>query len=215
VTSHVAYHGGRLLCYAALGASAGALGSVLNLAGTLAGLADVAALLAFGTIVSWALVALIPTRWLRRQAIGGSHTRRSDSWFSRGLAKVASWPPTSRSLLLGLCTGLLPCGWLYAFVVSAAGTASPLRGVLVMTAFWAGSVPVLLGVGGVAQLLRARFGRHWPAFSAALLIGLGAANLWQRASSPLSLSDSSATSADAPAGRGQAPTPATCPHHAH
>lgn len=210
ITSHAAYHGGRVLSYAALGASAGGLGSVLNLAGTLAGLADVAAWLAFSTIVLWALGTLLPVRWLRPRPAGAS-----PSWFSRGLGKVSRWPRTPRSLLLGLCTGLLPCGWLYAFVVSAAGTASPWRGALVMVAFWAGSVPVLLGVGSLAQLLRTKFGRHWPAFSAALLIGLGATTLWQRASSPLSIEDSAARLADETPDPAVLPTTATCPHHAH
>ncbi|MBE7450024.1 MAG: sulfite exporter TauE/SafE family protein [Kofleriaceae bacterium] len=43
----------------------------------------------------------------------------------------------ARAALLGLLSAALPCGWLWAFVVVAAGTGSPVGGALVMTAFWA------------------------------------------------------------------------------
>ena len=55
---------------------------------------------------------------------------------------VRERPPVARALLLGLFSTLLPCGWLYAFAVLAAGTGGPWTGMLVMAAFWAGTVPV-------------------------------------------------------------------------
>ncbi len=171
---HAAYHGGRLLTYATLGALAGAVGSVLNLAGSLAGISELAAIAAGAVIVAWALGALLPARF--RLALSSNES----SVFSRALGKVARLPAGLRSLVLGMSTGLLPCGWLYAFVVAAAGTGSASSGALLMLAFWAGTVPVLLGVGSLAQLLGAKFRRHVPLLSAVVLLAVGFGNLWVR-----------------------------------
>jgi sulfite exporter TauE/SafE len=70
-------------------------------------------------------------------------------------------------------SGFLPCGWLWAFVVTAAGTGSAMKGAAVMTAFWAGTVPALLAVGLGAQLVSAPLRRHAPAVTAVLLVCLG------------------------------------------
>lgn len=51
--------------------------------------------------------------------------------------------------LMGLTTVLLPCGWLYSFIVSALAARSAIAGAIVMTVFWASSLPAL----SVAQLL--------------------------------------------------------------
>jgi sulfite exporter TauE/SafE len=51
--------------------------------------------------------------------------------------------------LMGLATVLLPCGWLYSFIVSALAARSAVAGAIVMTVFWASSLPAL----SVAQLL--------------------------------------------------------------
>ena len=37
----------------------------------------------------------------------------------RGHAYAAQWGPIARATIIGLLTTLLPCGWLYAFVVTA------------------------------------------------------------------------------------------------
>ncbi len=171
---HGAYHSGRLLTYSLLGMLAGSVGSALNLAGSLAGVSEVAALAAGLVIVAWAVGTLLPARFHFR----GNQERRSA--FSRLLGKVTAMPPTTRSVLLGMSTGLLPCGWLYAFVVAAAGTGSAWQGFFVMVAFWMGTVPVLLGLGGLAQHLSARMRSAVPLLSAIVLLLVGLGNLWVR-----------------------------------
>ena len=52
------YTVGRIVTYAALGAAAGALGGVVQLAGTLLGLQRAASIVAGAVLVVWALVAL-------------------------------------------------------------------------------------------------------------------------------------------------------------
>ena len=93
--------------------------------------------------------------------------------FTRGLRAAGDRPPVVRAALIGLLTGLLPCGWLYAFVVTAAGTGHPLHGAAVMAAFWLGTVPVLLTMGIGLQGLSQRFRRHVPTATALGLIVVG------------------------------------------
>ena len=86
---------------------------------------------------------------------------------------VGQRPPVVKAATVGLLSGVLPCGWLWAFVVTAAGTGSALGGVAVMTAFWAGTVPVLLALGLGAQLAGVPLRRHIPAVTAVILVALG------------------------------------------
>jgi sulfite exporter TauE/SafE len=188
--AHVSYHGGRLLAYAVLGSFAGGLGSALNLAGSLAGVSNVTAVIAAATIIAWALASLAGTRWRPR---GPALLQRA---FSGAMGRLRDLPSSRRALALGLATGLLPCGWLYAFVVTAAGTGSMTSGALLMASFWLGSVPALVGVGSLAQLVSHRLRRHLPALSAAVLLAVGLANLWTRYSAPADLAAVAAASAE-------------------
>ena len=170
--SHAAYSGGRLLIYTAFGLAAGAVGAALDVAGSLAGVQRVAAILAGLTMVAWGVAALLQLRGFRlfRHGSGGG---RAAKLFRRGFSRVSDKPPVARAAVVGLLSGFLPCGWLWAFVVTAAGTGSALNGAGVMAAFWAGTVPALLAVGLGAQLVSAPLRRHVPAVTAVLLVGLG------------------------------------------
>jgi sulfite exporter TauE/SafE len=170
--SHAAYSGGRLLTYAVFGLAAGAVGAALDVAGSLAGFQRIAAIIAGVTMILWGVFALLQIRGLRIFK-HGSGTGRIAGMMRRGFSLVSDKPPVVRAGVVGLLSGFLPCGWLWAFVVTAAGTGSSLKGAAVMTAFWAGTVPALLAVGLGAQLVSAPLRRHVPAVTAVLLVGLG------------------------------------------
>jgi len=169
--SHGAYSGGRLVAYSILGLAAGAIGAALDLAGSLAGVQRVAAVAAGAVMIVWGIFALLQ--------IGGVKVfkHRSNSaitgWLRRGISMVGQRPPVVRATVVGLLSGVLPCGWLWAFVVTAAGTGSASGGVAVMAAFWAGTVPVLLALGLGAQILSVPLRRHIPAVTAVILVALG------------------------------------------
>lgn len=82
-----------------------------------------------------------------------------------------------RSYLIGTLTGLLPCGWLWAFVIAAAGTASLLGGALVMFAFWLGTVPAMTGLLAFAGPVVSRIRARMPAVTAVALVALGIGTL--------------------------------------
>jgi sulfite exporter TauE/SafE len=169
--SHAVYSLGRLLAYATLGVAAGAVGAALDVAGSLAGFQRVAVVVAGVVMVSWGVVALLQTRGLKIFRHRPSGTL--GGWLSRGFSVVGQKPPVVRAAAVGLLSGLLPCGWLWAFLVTAAGSGSPVGGASVMAAFWLGTVPALVAVGLGAQLISAPLRRHVPAVTAALLVVIG------------------------------------------
>jgi len=170
--SHGAYSGGRLLTYAVFGLAAGVVGAALDVAGSLAGFQRIAAVVAGATMILWGVLALLQIRGVRIFRHGSGNGRIAGV-FRRGFSLVSDKPPVVRAGVVGLLSGFLPCGWLWAFVVTAAGTGSALQGAAVMTAFWAGTVPALLAVGLGAQLVSAPLRRHVPTVTAILLVGLG------------------------------------------
>ena len=168
----VAYHAGRLCNYLFLGALAGVLGAALNLGAGMLGVQRVAAVLAGSvTIVLGGIVLArvagvpihsAPLPLLVRQLLSGA-TRLA-----------STLPPVARAGLIGLLTTLLPCGWLYAFVIIAAGTASPIWGAVTMAAFWLGTVPLLVGLGIGVRALAIPLRRHAPVLTGMALIVVGA-----------------------------------------
>ncbi len=172
MVSHGAYSGGRLLTYALFGVAAGTVGAALDVAGSLAGFQRIAAVLAGATMILWGVLALLQLRGVRifKHGTGNGRIARL---FRRGFSLVSDKPPVVRASVVGLLSGFLPCGWLWAFVVTAAGTGSAAKGAAVMAAFWAGTVPALLAVGFGTQLVSAPLRRHIPAVTAILLVALG------------------------------------------
>ncbi len=162
--AHLAYNGGRLVSYVTLGVIAGAIGARVDDLGRFAGFSRGAAVLAGTLMVAWALGIIVATMGVR---VPGT---LAPEWAKRrlGAALVAmrDRPPVARAAVTGLLTTLLPCGWLYTFVVTAGGTGSPLDGAGVMFAFWLGTVPDSPGarIGSAAAAgPRAPDGSRWRA----------------------------------------------------
>ncbi len=76
--------------------------------------------------------------------------------------RLAKLSPFYRSLGIGAVTVLLPCGWLYLFVIFAAGTGAVWPAVAVMTAFWLGTLPSLTALVMGSLQARAVNGLGWP-----------------------------------------------------
>lgn len=181
--AHLAYNGGRLLTYVTLGAAAGALGAAVDLAGAGFDLPRLAGLVAGVVMLIWGLAMLGTLLGARWPALGVA--RRLSALLQPLVRQLGQRPPVLRALLLGTLTTLLPCGWLYAFVVAAAGTGSALGGATLMAAFWLGTVPALLGLGiGVRPLAR-RLGRALPVLTALAVLALGTLALAGRLHAPM------------------------------
>jgi uncharacterized protein len=165
---------GRLTTYATLGALAGLLGGAVNMAGHLAAIQHGAAIAAGILIVGWGVRTIAIARgWI---TTSGS----APVLFQRGLVQLRTRRAISRAWRIGMLTGLLPCGWLWVFVVSAAGTGSPWTGAAVMSVFWLGTVPAMTGLLAFGGPIIAWARRRLPVVTASVMIALGLVTLATR-----------------------------------
>jgi sulfite exporter TauE/SafE len=86
----------------------------------------------------------------------------------------------------GLLTTWLPCGWLYLFVLVAAGTGGVVSALVVMAAFWVGTLPALTALVVGARSLSPRLRFALPFLASLLLILTGLYTATGRASADLS-----------------------------
>ena len=170
-STHAAYNAGRLASYVTLGIVAGAIGARVDRVGSLAGISRGATIAAGLLMIAWAMSVFASSAGIRPAGVGGP------VWIKRrlgaALAALRDQPPAVRAGATGLLTTLLPCGWLYTFVITAGGAGSPVAGALVMLAFWAGTVPMMLGVGFGVRAIDRSLLRRLPFASAALVLVLG------------------------------------------
>lgn len=174
----VAYHGGRLATYALLGTAGGSVGALVDMTSTLAGLQPIAM-----TIAGGMMIGLGVTELLRQYGHRIAHVHPPKilvTTVQRGQKLALAMRPTRRALAIGLLTTLLPCGWLYAFAITAAGTSSPLWGAVVMAVFWIGTLPVLVSLGAGVQALMGTLGVRLPTVCAVALITIGLTTLVER-----------------------------------
>lgn len=167
----ISYHLGRLTTYVTLGTLAGLLGHALNQSGWLPGSQRVAAYLAAFTMFLSGAVLL-----LRQLGVPLQHLPVPQKWVKNiyaGFRLAQRWPEHIRAWWVGLLTTWIPCGWLYAFVIVAAGSGHVLAGGIVMIAFWIGTLPLLSLVGVSAGQLsnRWRAASPWIAMASCLLLG--------------------------------------------
>ncbi|MEL6498404.1 MAG: sulfite exporter TauE/SafE family protein [Planctomycetota bacterium] len=157
---HAAYNGGRLVTYATIGAAAGVLGAAFDIGGQALGLQRAAIGLAAATMITIGAIGLARSFGVRLPKARGPKVLEATFVRLHGIASRMT--PTKRAAAIGLMTGLLPCGWLYAFALLAAGTAHPVAGAIVMAAFWLGTLPILITLGAGVRTLAGAIGRHAP-----------------------------------------------------
>ncbi|MBN8550619.1 MAG: sulfite exporter TauE/SafE family protein [Deltaproteobacteria bacterium] len=172
IRGQIAYHLGRLCTYLALGAIAGIIGKGLNQAGTSAGITQTATLIT-GILLIVSGVSMLLGRSMHL------HSRfpfnRIFALHETVVSKCAKRPYFP--FLLGLFSTLLPCGWLYSYVIVAGGTGQPLSSVLIMAAFWLGTLPLLITIGSLSRLLSNPLKKFAPTIAALLIIAAGVYSL--------------------------------------
>jgi sulfite exporter TauE/SafE len=152
---HVAYQLGRLSAYVLLGIGAGAVGHGVETVAAARGLEQAALVLGALALAIVAVTSLLRT----------SHAGPGVG-FQAMRAALRSASPTTRAVLFGAATGLMPCGWLYAWLAVAAASGSSAAGGAVMFGFGVGSVPALVATNAVlakaSSALRRRSRRLAP-----------------------------------------------------
>lgn len=186
VMGQIAYNGGRLVSYVALGAIAGALAGRFDAVGE--------ALWGVQRLATWVLVAALVIMALRELGIGRraalvgiDDPDRRPGPLTRVRVRVGGLlrrPGAGPALAVGLLSAVLPCGWLWAFVAVAGTTADAFTGALVMAVFWVGTLPALVVVGGLARFAGDRLRRHARRLTAAALLLAAGVALAGKAPSP-------------------------------
>ena len=138
--AHLIYSLGRITTYTLLGAVFGAIGGVVsfnNIAnGTLTIVAGIFMILA-GLSLTGKLSFL--TRL--------EHSFSGSRWYQEVFRQVLRSKSLYSFYILGLLNGLLPCGLVYFFAVTAASTGSPAWGAFVMLIFGLSTIPALFSLG--------------------------------------------------------------------
>lgn len=180
---HAAYNAGRLVSYLTLGTLAGTLGSRVNELGHGSSIRFPAAAFAGILMILWAAGTIAATLGVRVPVTF------APQWAQRllghALLAARDATPSARAALLGLLTTLLPCGWLYTFVIVAGSTGGPVAGALVMVAFWAGTVPMMAGIATAASRLLGPVHKRLPLVSAAIVLALGFLSLAGKLQAPI------------------------------
>ncbi|MDA8099547.1 MAG: sulfite exporter TauE/SafE family protein [Nitrospiraceae bacterium] len=160
------YHAGRVTTYALIGAVMGYAGSFVNVAGSLMGVQNSVMILAGVLMVAMGLgiAGLIGgTAWIERHNAGVLGAAR----------RVIAHPSGLRNFPLGLLMGLLPCGLSYTSFIAAAGTGSPVSGMMLMLAFGCGTVPALAAFGAAAGYVGSRLRGRVQQAGGLLVLAMG------------------------------------------
>jgi sulfite exporter TauE/SafE len=189
----LAYSLGRLLTYSIIGLIFGALGMAINgvvtsdlstSSGPIHG-ASINQWQQTATYVAGGLMILVGVIALARHfgvritlpTIATPVQRFLQSAFQRTIRLA----PLPRAITIGMLTSLMPCGWLYTFAISAAGTGAPVSGMLLMITFWAGTVPIMtaltLGVSHISN----RVQQQIPLMMSVLVLLIGVFTIASRA----------------------------------
>jgi len=173
----LAYHVGRVLTYAALGAAFG-------MAGTAA--LDTAFLLPFqrALYVGANVFVLLLGLSVALGTPGGVGLQRAGAKLFAAvlpaLRPALARPGLPGRVALGLVWGLVPCALVYAALPLALFAGGAWQGAALMLAFGAGTVPTLVVAGVTLRLPRRTLGvRGWRYFAAVALIAFSLAGIYR------------------------------------
>ena len=158
----LAYNSGRVLAYTGVGAVFGAMGAVITYSMSIKSMVFTLA----GIAVAWMglhLWGLLPGLGALL-AVQGSACR---------LPQIKRERFAGKPLVIGLLTGLMPCGSLYALWLHAVSGGSAAYGAESMLAFALGTVPLMLAFGALGSIIPKKWNRYFLKVSAVLVTAMG------------------------------------------
>ncbi len=138
--AHILYSLGRTVTYGVLGVLFGYLGGVTTFSNVANGSLLIVAGIAMA-LAGLSLVGMLPFLKLPENAIS------SNPWFGKIFSALLKDQSLFSLYFLGMLNGLLPCGFVYFFAITAASTGSPLWGGIVMLIFGLSTMPALFSLG--------------------------------------------------------------------
>ncbi len=166
------YHLGRLVTYLALGTAIAILSSIGSFV-----IGNVFFKM-IGWLVGFMMVSLGVTRLFAvyGQRVPVRHSRWLQQWAGvvvKLRRSYAGGPYWLGAFLWGLTSTLLPCGWLYIFVMAAATAPGFGMSLAMMVAFWLGTLPLLSTVAWGWVWVPTRWQTFMQPFAAGCIISFG------------------------------------------
>lgn len=167
---HLFFNGGRVLGYAFLGGLLGLLGSVLQISG---------GFLAFLTIAVGVVMIVLGIKLtnLSPRISATSFTLPPSIARFLGISEHQKEYSHHASMITGMLTFFLPCGFTQAMQLYAVSTGDFKAGAIVMGAFALGTAPALLGIGGLSSIMKGIAARVFYAVVGILVIVFGTYNI--------------------------------------
>lgn len=167
---HLFFNAGRIASYALLGGVLGIIGSVFQLGSLSLGILTIIVGVVM-LLMGLQLIEIFPA--LQRIKITFPKT------FVRALGMERHQKEYSHtsSMLLGALTFFLPCGFTQAMQLYAMSTGDFLSGAMVMGVFALGTAPGLLGVGGLASVVKGIFAKRFFKLAGMVVILLSLFNI--------------------------------------
>ncbi len=138
--SHVLYSFGRITTYVILGFIFGFVGGVVTFDNTTSGIM----LLVTGLLMI--LVGLSLSGKLKFLT-SLEHSVSKSKLYQQTFRSLIGSDSLTSFYLLGMLNGLLPCGFVYVFAITAASTGNPLWGAFVMLIFGLSTLPAMFSLG--------------------------------------------------------------------
>lgn len=160
ISSSVSYNLGRIISYTVLGAIVGSLGHVANFTGVWKGIVP---------IVGGIFMVLLAIKYLNIFPALKQLNIKMPAVF----AKRIFGGKYSNTFIIGLLSGLMPCGPLQMVQVYALGTKSVFIGAMSAFVFSLGTVPVLFVFGLINSAINKKYTRIVTRISAAIVLFLG------------------------------------------
>lgn len=170
----ILYNLGRITTYGLLGGVAGFLGGSLSLLG----LREVSLWFMAAAYLFVALVGLFS--FLQADRFGLFFIESAAGRFlASPVRRLLAGSGSARFYPLGILLGFLPCGLLYALLVTAAASGDPLKGSALMMALGLGTFPTMLVVGSAATLFSSRVKGMFSRLAGLFVFLMGTAGVWR------------------------------------
>ena len=147
ISSHILYSLGRVLTYTTLGVMFGYLGGVATFSnsanGILLFIAGIAMVLTGASLLGKIKFLTII-----------EHSLSANSFYQNTFKAMLKSKSLTSFFILGMLNGLMPCGFVYFFAITAASTASPFWGGVVMMIFGFSTIPAMFSLGYFVGLFK-------------------------------------------------------------
>jgi len=171
---HFQYNLGRLISYTLVGGILGGIGSFFAINQVFSG---ALMLVAGGFMLLMAISLFTNYKWLDKVKV------QTPQFIAKYIFRQSKGNNPKAPLIIGLLTGLMPCGPLQAMELYALGTGSFTRGALSMAAYALGTIPLMFGFGAFVSYLSKNYIKKIMKISAVIvgllalvMIGRGLAN---------------------------------------